>query len=289
MGLVMRKITFVMVTANISIALRYAARLVKHSILRLLGSRRRLLILTCLLPVVTVYLHVNFNPSTFAESRPWEDSVKCGVSDAGRRHLTSMTHQVRQILDQMKIVHWLFYGSLWEIRRLKFPLMWGDSVEIGILANGAFTDKTWDEFLVPFESAGFIVSGNKERLFIKGSMTFRRNPFTDLSVKVYTFYNCNGLVQRTGLESWLFFINYKMYHSFPASFLEPPLPWVRFGSLDIHVPRGGLEILRYTYPTHWNENITFHCHFSTKQLSDKYETAVSSEYLDSTSHLRLLR
>lgn len=275
-----------MATGNIP--LRYAARLVKQTILRPLGSRRRLLILTSLAPLVTVYLYINFNPTSFVESRPWEDKVKCGVSDAGRRHLINMTDRVRHILNQMQIVHWLFYGSLWEIRRLKFPLMWGDSVDIGILTNGAFMDKTWDEFMAPFVSAGFIVSGNKERLLFKGSMSFRRNPFKDLSVKVYTFYNCNGVVQRTGLESWLFFINYKMYHSFPASFLEPVIPWARFGSLDIHVPRGGLEILRYTYPTHWNENVTFHCQF-TKQLTEKHEKTVSPEYLDSRSHLRLLR
>lgn len=256
----MRRRILVMATGNCP--LRHAARLVKHTGFRLLGSWRRLLILCCFVLLVIVYLQVNLNPTSFVESRPWETKEKCGVSDAGRRHLMNMTNQVRQILDKMEIVHWLFYGSLWEMRRLKFPLMWGDSVDIGILANRAFTEKTWREFMAPFESAGFIVSGNKERLFIKGSMNFRRNPFKDLLVKVYTFYNCNGVVQRTGLWSWLFFIHYKKYHSFPSSFLEPALPRTRFGSLDIHVPRGGLEILRYIYPTYWNENVTSHCYFT---------------------------
>ena len=149
----MRRRILVMVTGNVP--LRYAARVVK-----LLGSRRRLLTCTCLLLFVTVYLRINFNPTYFVDSRPWEDTVKCGVSDVERRHLINMTDQVRQILDQMQIVHWLFYRSLWEIRRLKFPLMWEDSVDIGILANEAFTHKTWDEFMAPFESAGFIVSAS---------------------------------------------------------------------------------------------------------------------------------
>lgn len=250
----------VMATGNSP--LRYGTRLVKHTVLRFLGSRQRLLMITCLVLLVTVYLDVNFNATSFAESRPWENTVKCGVSDAGRRHLINMTDEVRQIFDQMRIVHWLFYGSLWEIRRLKFPLMWGGSVDIGVLVNRAFTNKTWGEFLAPFEAAGLIVSGNKEQLFTKGSMNFRRNPFQDLSIKVYSFYNSNGVVQRMGLQSWLFFINYKKYHTFPSSFLEPALPRVRFGTLDIHVPRGGLEILRYIYPTHWNDNVTFHCYFT---------------------------
>ena len=263
--LVVRRRILVMATGKCP--LRHAARLVKQTGLRLFRSWRRLLILSCIVLLVMVYFHVNLNATSFVESRPWESQEKCGVSSAGRRHLMNITNQVCQILDKMQIVHWLFYGTLWEMRRLKYPLMSGNSVDIGILANQAFTDKTWPEFMAPFKSAGFIVSGNKERLFIEGSMNFRRNPFKDLSVKVYTFYNCNGVVQRTGLWSWLFFINYKKYHSFPWSFLAPALPKVRIGSVDIPVPRGGLEILRYIYPTHWNENITSHCYF-TKPLLD---------------------
>lgn len=262
--LVMRRGILVMAS---KCPLRHAARLVKQIGLWLFGSWRRLLILSCIVIPVMAYFHVNLNATFFVESRPWEGQEKCGVSTAGRRHLMKITNQVCQILDKMHIVHWLFYGTLWEMRRLKYPLMSGDSVDIGILANRAFTDKTWPEFMAPFKSAGFIVSGNKERLFIKGSMNFRRNPFKDLSVKVYTFYNCNEVVQRTGLWSWLFFINYKKYHSFPSSFLAPALPKVRFGNVDIPLPRGGLEILRYIYPTHWNENVTSHCYF-TKPLLD---------------------
>jgi len=263
--LVMRGRILVMATGKCP--LLHAARLVKQTGWRLFGSWRRLLILGCIVLLVMVYLHVNLNSTFFVESRPWESKEKCGVGSAGRRHLMNITNQVSQILDEMHIVHWLFYGTLWEMRRLKYPLMSGNSVDIGILANRAFTDKTWRKILAPFKSAGFIVSGNKERLFIKGSMNFRRNPFKDLVVKVYTFYNCNGIVQRTGLWSWLFFINYKKYHSFPSSFLAPALPKVRFGRVDIPVPRGGLEILRYIYPTNWNENITSHCYF-TKPLLD---------------------
>ena len=265
-GLVMtRRIMIVMATGKCP--LQYAARIVKQTGLRLFGSWRRLLILSCVVLLVMAYLHVNLNATSLVESRPWESREKCGVSSTDRKHLMNITNQVCQILDEMHIVHWLFYGTLWEMRRLKFPLMSGDSVDIGILANQVFTEKTWREFIAPFKSAGFIVSGNKERLFIEGSMNFRRNPFKDLLVKVYTFYSCHGVVQRTGLWSWLFFMNYKKYHSFPSSFLAPALPKARFGTVDIPVPRGGLEILRYIYPTHWNENRTSHCYF-TKPLLD---------------------
>ena len=262
--LVMRRRILVIAAGNCP--LRHAARLVKQTGFRLLGYWRRLLILSCVVLLLMAYRHVNLNPTSFVESRPWENKEKCGVSTVGRRHLMNITNQVCQILDQMHIAHWLFYGTLWEMRRLKYPLMSEDSVDIGILADRAFTNKTWREFMAPFKSAGFIVCGNKERLFIKGSMNFRRKPFKDLLVNVYTFYNCNGVVQRTGLWSWLFFINYKKYNSFPSSFLAPALPKVRFGSLDIPVPRGGLEVLRYIYPTHWNKNITSHCYFTKPSL-----------------------
>lgn len=257
----------ILVMAMSKSPLRYGTRLVKRAMLSLLGCRQ-LVMLACLVPLITVYFQLNNNPTFFVDSRPWENTGKCGVGNASRGHLINMTEQVQQILDQMGIRYWLFYGSLWEIRRLKFALMWRGSVDIGILANKAFTGKTWSEFMAPFKSAGFIVSGNKESLLTKGSMTFRKNPFHDLSVKVYIFSYCNGVAYRPCLWSWLFFKNYKKYHTFPTWFLEPALPRVRFGSLNIPVPRGGLEILRYIYPTHWNDNVTDHCYFEKMQRLD---------------------
>lgn len=72
--------------------------------------------------------------------------------------------------------------------------MSGDFVDIGIFVNWVFMDKMWFEFMVLFKFVGFIVFGNKECLFIKGLMNFCRNLFKDFFVKVYMFYNCNGVV-----------------------------------------------------------------------------------------------
>ena len=47
------------------------------------------------------------------------------------------------------------------------------------------------------------------------------------------------------------FINYRLYHSFPARLVQQPLPKAKFGSFNISVPKGGLEIMKHLYPFNW--------------------------------------
>ena len=56
---------------------------------------------------------------------------------------------------------------------------------------------------------------------------------------------------RTGIESWAFALNYRIYHSFPAWLVEPELPHVKFGFFNISIPKGGIEILKHLYPFNW--------------------------------------
>ena len=72
-----------------------------------------------------------------------------------------------------------------------------------------------------------------------------------LSVDLFAFYNHGGTMTRTGIESWAFALNYRIYHSFPAWLVEPELPQVKFGFFNISIPKGGIEILKHLYPFNW--------------------------------------
>ncbi len=65
------------------------------------------------------------------------------------------------------------------------------------------------------------------------------------------FRNFSGTMKRVGIESYLFSLNYKMHHSFPARLIEKPLPTSEFCGLNFSVPRNGIEIQRYHYPHDW--------------------------------------
>ena len=65
------------------------------------------------------------------------------------------------------------------------------------------------------------------------------------------FRNNSGVMQRVGFESYLLFLHYRKFHSFPASLAAKPLPTLEFAGLNISAPHGGVELQKYLYPTSW--------------------------------------
>jgi len=146
----------------------------------------------------------------------------------------------------MGVDHWLMYGSLWgPLRGIPGPLPWDDNVDIGIDGNGNFKTIPLKNFKAKFEAAGLgLIDKLQESryLSVKGYGE---------SVGLFLYYNYRGTMMRSGYESWLFYIHYRFRHSFPAKLLQHPLPKVKFGSFNISVPRGGIEIMKHLYPTNW--------------------------------------
>ena len=75
----------------------------------------------------------------------------------------------------------------------------------------------------------------------------RKNAQGDL----YIYKNYSGIMQRVGLESYVFFLNYQIYYKFPANRIEKPLENVEFCGIQMNAPRGGLEFQSYFYYD-WN-------------------------------------
>lgn len=64
-------------------------------------------------------------------------------------------------------------------------------------------------------------------------------------------FSPNGLMERVGIEAYVFFVNYRKMHAFPSQLVAMPLPKVLFAGVLMPVPKGGLEIQKYHYPYDW--------------------------------------
>ena len=75
----------------------------------------------------------------------------------------------------------------------------------------------------------------------------RRKARGDLMI----FRNTSGTMNRVGIESYVFYVNYQKHHIFPSRLIEGPLPRVKFCGVEMHAPRGGLEFQKYHYRDDW--------------------------------------
>ena len=210
--------------------------------------KRRLLIRLLIgLGLVGTYVYLNLQNVAYYTTRMQGSVVPCQNSESEVDQLLEITYKVHKILDNMKIRHWLMYGSIWGAHRIGRPLPWDNDVDIGFDGEGRFADMTLSEFLAPFMAAGLKVSN---KWIQRGTIVIHKEGLW-LSVDLFAFYNHRGTMTRTGIESWVFALNHKIYHSFPARLVEPELPQMKFGFFNISIPKGGIEILKHLYPYNW--------------------------------------
>ena len=199
--------------------------------------------LVTLLLSVLVYIGAScLNYATYTGNDPW-DLPKCFNSKFHSDHLVRLAHKTHLILDSMGIEHWLMYGSLWApLRGIPGPLPWDHDVDFGIRGHGNFSKIALEEFKARFRAARLVVA---DILYSTGSFTIGG------CIDIFVFYDYRGTLWRDGYEPWIFYINYRLYHSFPAKLVQQPLPKVRFGSFNVSFPRGGMEIVKHLYPFNW--------------------------------------
>ena len=193
---------------------------------------------------VMTYIAASFvDFAYYTGNRPWASQPECFNSKDHTDRLVRLANQTHSILDSMGIEHWLMYGSLWgPLRGIPGPLPWDHDVDFGFDGDGNFSKIPLEEFKARFTEAGLEIANR-----LQSSSSF----LVGGSVELFVFYNHRGSMMRAGYEPWLFYFNYRLYHSFPARLVEQPLPKVKFGSIDISVPRGGMEIIKQLYPFNW--------------------------------------
>ncbi|XP_015756136.1 PREDICTED: fukutin-related protein-like [Acropora digitifera] len=197
--------------------------------------------------LATLYVFLNLQNFAYYTNRFWKPVLTCQNSDEEVDLLLKLANQIHMILNSMKIRHWLMYGSIWGALRISRPLPWDNDIDIGFEGEGVFAEMTLSEFFAPFEAAGLKIQNKWTQ---SGSIVISK-PGLWLSVDLFAFYNHKGTMKRRGLESWVFALNYRTYHQFPAWFVKPELPQLKFGFFNISVPKGGIEIMKYLYPYNW--------------------------------------
>ena len=200
-----------------------------------------------LLVAVLIYIGANLvDVDGYTGNKFWRPVTPCFKSKQHTARLIELAHKTHLVLDSIGVDHWLMYGSLWgPLRGIPGPLPWDHDVDIGIDGNGNFKKIPLKNFKAKFEAAGLgLIDKLQESryLSVKGYGE---------SVGLFLYYNYRGTMMRSGYESWLFYIHYRFRHSFPAKLVQHPLPKVKFGSFNISVPRGGIEIMKHLYPTNW--------------------------------------
>ncbi|XP_078384602.1 uncharacterized protein RP689-like [Oculina patagonica] len=213
--------------------------------------RRRGLVLKALLfLIVSIYIGVSFvDFAHYKGNKPWSSAPSCSETDEYRAILMDLAYKTHLILDSMKVEHWLMHGSLWgPLRGTPGVLPWDFDVDYGINGSSEIFNKlTLEEFKAKFTAVGMRVF---DRFESSCSLVLKPNN-SGANVDINFYYDYEGTMNKCGYEPWLFYINYRLYHTFPSRLVRPPLPKVTFGNFNVSVPKEGIEIMRYLYRFNW--------------------------------------
>ena len=207
---------------------------------------------TCMIVGLVFYVKLNIDThNTHELDSDQTPHFPCKRTAKQAEELRLLFHDIHDILDKMNVRHFLIYGSIWGAYRVDAPLPWDYDIDLAIIGDETYSKIPKSEFLKPFEERGITVY---DSTFLSSCFYFTRGKFAQVDIDI--FYNFHGWMQRTGLVTWLLYYNYQKYHSFPAWMVEHPLPQTKFIDIQIAVPRGGKEILKYLYPNDWYRPFT---------------------------------
>jgi len=66
--------------------------------------------------------------------------------------LLNLSYKVHQVLDELRVEHWLMYGSLLGALRGHAPLAWDDDVDIGLDGDGTLKTLSKTAFIEKLKS-----------------------------------------------------------------------------------------------------------------------------------------
>ena len=217
-------------------------------------SFRNILNLFTLLNIITVvstiyYLITLQTFARYAGRHPFNKNMICrNLTNLQMDQLLNLSYKVHRVLDELRVEHWLMYGSLLGALRRHAPLTWDDDADIGLDGDGTLKTLSKTAFIEKLKSVG--AKEVNDHLSRDGLIKIHdRN--SEFSVDLVVFDRSGKWMKRPGWATWLLYFQYNTFHTFPAKLIEHPLPKIQFGFFNISAPRGGKEILKYIYPTDW--------------------------------------
>ena len=209
-----------------------------------------IILLSILTVVSTIYYLISTqNLARYTGRHPFNPIMKCrNLTKLQMDQLLSLCYNVHQVLAELRVEHWLMYGSLLGALRGHAPLAWDDDTDIGLDGDGRLKTLSKTVLIEKLKSVGarYVDDCRARDGLIK---IFDGN--SEFSVDLVIFNRSGKWMKRPGWATWLFYFQYNKFHTFPAKLIEKPLPKIQFGFFNISAPRGGKEILKYIYPTDW--------------------------------------
>ena len=158
-----------------------------------------------------------------------------------------LLHRLHTLLTKQRLTHFLCYGSLWGAIRHQRALPWDVDIDLCVLSEEMSTmDQGFLLRLFRWENLSFDYSSREGKYEVRfGKVT--------ADLVVFEVSSDGGWLERVGWESRLF-SNLPSHH-FPSTLVKAPLPVIKFQGLNMPVPRGDIEIMKFFYPDDWWKEI----------------------------------
>lgn len=198
-----------------------------------------------LVVVVVAVIYYQLNMRNYAWYNSNSKNEPCVTPEKEMHELLSLAEDVHVVLTKLGINHFLVYGSLWGGLRYKRPLPWDNDFDFGVI-HPEIVKYSEEEMVKSFAPYGI----NCYYSFRGGFYRVTRGTARGDIMVYRDFYN-NGVMHRIGVEAYIFFINYRHFHAFPARLVQLPMPTMQFGRVNVSVPHEGVELQKYHYPNDW--------------------------------------
>ena len=200
---------------------------------------KRALALACVSFLAVIYL--SLPPSR--DRRWYYNKARCSYPDKRIHDDIIAISKIHTLLNKLKIVHFLCYGTLWGTLRGNKMLPWDPEPDICV-TNEALSEVDEGYLYKLFQFDGLTLAYNSP----DGLYTVTYGDAT-VTLTVFEQSEDGESYQRVGLRSRV--LPPDMKEKFPLRLLADPLPKLECFGLFLPVPHEDIEIQKYLYPDDW--------------------------------------
>ncbi|BET00759.1 Hypothetical protein NTJ_13575 [Nesidiocoris tenuis] len=213
-----------------------------------LSLPRTVLALTVVFIVLLTYIVIHrYGNKPFTQT--------CNHSVKFHEGLHNLAERANSVLNLVGLTHFLCYGSLWGQLRLSRSLPWEDDVEL-CLFNEELVTKDEVYLARAFRNKNMNLDyDSTEGIYL---VTDPSLPGAKVELIVFEKDPMINMLRRVGWKRRVLPPDCESLPSlncFPPRLALPPLPQREFGGFVVPVPREGIEIQKYHYPTNWWKEI----------------------------------